>query len=297
MHSNSLAAPPQREIRIDLELQCEPYLQEVLEKPAQVDKLTWTDAFIDRPATPPYLPPKTGIDIETQIEDGELFHFDFEVQPIVSTIVGKILEQAHMEVHEEEEFANIRRHKEAIEHRRNVELADIQRLEEAERRKFEEKQKRVEECLKFENEQRELRNRIAARGFGEFFASDLMVDALALLNKRGYFYDEVEREVETTFLPWLSQAMADGKDLHKLTNAIERTVRQRTTEYEEKLRDGTAQEIDAKGEAERVDRMKWLRRVLVEDIAAGKMRTALKGREKAKKSTEEEDSSEGRSED
>jgi hypothetical protein len=296
MQTNSLAAPPAREIRIDLEIQCEPYLQEVLEKPGQIDKYTWTDVFIDRPATPPYLPPKIGVDIETQIEDGELFNFDFEVQPMVATIVGKVIEQPHMEVHEEEEFANIRRHIEAIEHRRNVELADIQRLEEAERRKFEEKQKRVEERLKFENEMRQLRDHIAARGFGEFFAHDLMVDALALLRKRGYFYDEVEREVETTFLPWLSEAMADGKDLHKVTAAIRRRMAQRATEHEERLRDGAAKEIDTKGEVERTNNMNWLRRVLVQDIACGKIKTAMMGREKAKKATEEEDASE-RSED
>jgi radial spoke head protein 3 len=48
--------------------------------------------------------------VSTQIESGELFDFDLEVQPILDVIVGKTLEQALMEVCEEEELAAIRAH-------------------------------------------------------------------------------------------------------------------------------------------------------------------------------------------
>ena len=98
MPTNTLAAPPQRENRIDLEIQTEPYLQEVVEKPVLESRLCQTDAFLDRPPSPPFVPPKTGTDVETQVEENELFDWDFEVQPIVSTIVGKTLEQAFLEV-------------------------------------------------------------------------------------------------------------------------------------------------------------------------------------------------------
>ena len=41
---------------------------------------------------------KIGVDIETQIWDGELFDFDFECLPLLKTIVGSVLEKSRMEV-------------------------------------------------------------------------------------------------------------------------------------------------------------------------------------------------------
>ena len=40
---------------------------------------TQTDPFLDRPATPMFVPAKMGVDATTQIEAGDLFDFDFEV--------------------------------------------------------------------------------------------------------------------------------------------------------------------------------------------------------------------------
>jgi hypothetical protein len=71
-------------------------------------------------------------------------------------MIGKTREQAFLEVHDEAELANVRKQKGAIEHRRNVELADVQRLEEGDRPKFEERQSRIEERLRFEAEQHDL---------------------------------------------------------------------------------------------------------------------------------------------
>ena len=289
MPTNSLAAPPQRENRIDLEIQTEPYLQEVVEKPVLESRLCQTDAFLDRPPSPPFVPPKTGTDVETQVEENELFDWDFEVQPIVSTIVGKTLEQAFLEVLEEEELASIRRHKEAIEHQRNVELADVQRLEEAERRKFEEKQKRLEERLKVEEAQTELRNKIAARGYGEFFASDLMGDAISLLERRGYFYDEVEKEIETQFLPWLGKAMEEASDSRALSDAICNTVIQSTLTYEARMRAVCARESEQNADSVHDRRKAMLRRMLIEDVAGVKIRKAMEGQKKKQKVNDEEE--------
>lgn len=291
--TNYLAAPPPRENRIDLEVQTEPYLQEVLEAPVCVTRKTQTDAFLDRPPTPPYIPPKNGIDIDIQVEESDLFDFDFEVQPIVSTIVGKTIEQAFLEVHEEEELANIRRHKEAIEHQRNVELADVQRLEEAERRKFEEKQRRMEERERVEREQHELRNKIAARGYGEFFASDLLGDAISLLELRGYFYDEVEREIETQFIPWLGKAMEEASETRVLTEEIQKKLNEIVIQRESECRTENATEINAMDEEALQKKRTLLRQMLIEDLAGHKIRDALRDhRKKTQPAQEEEDQNE-----
>lgn len=69
------------------------------------DVTTEMDALNERPATPEYIPRKTGVDRETQVEDvAELFDFDLEVQPMLEVIVQKTLEQALLEVNAEEEI-------------------------------------------------------------------------------------------------------------------------------------------------------------------------------------------------
>ncbi len=52
----------------------------------------------------------TGVDAVTQIENGDLFDFDLEVEPILEVLVGKVLEQGLMEVLEEEELAAMAAH-------------------------------------------------------------------------------------------------------------------------------------------------------------------------------------------
>ncbi len=89
---------------------------------------------MDQLPAPIFIPMKTGVDVETQIYEGDLFDFDAEVEPILEVLVGKTLEQSMMEVMEEEELAAMKAHQEHFEQIRNAELAETQRLEEAEKR-------------------------------------------------------------------------------------------------------------------------------------------------------------------
>lgn len=47
----------------------------------EADVQTQTDAFLNRPATPLFIPAKTGADVATQIEEGDvsLFHTSFNL--------------------------------------------------------------------------------------------------------------------------------------------------------------------------------------------------------------------------
>lgn len=45
----------------------------------QVSAETQTEAFMDRPPSPLFVPAKSGVDAETQVVVGELFEFDLEV--------------------------------------------------------------------------------------------------------------------------------------------------------------------------------------------------------------------------
>lgn len=69
----------------------------------------------------------------------QLFDFDREVEPILEVLVGKVMEQSLAEVMEEEELATLKAQQRAFEELRNYELAEVQRLQEQERRRKEEK--------------------------------------------------------------------------------------------------------------------------------------------------------------
>lgn len=71
-----------------------------------------TDEFLPEPPPEQYQPQKTGVDVSTQVEDGELFHFDFEAEPILDVLVNKTIEQSIMEVEEEFEMERMKEFKE-----------------------------------------------------------------------------------------------------------------------------------------------------------------------------------------
>lgn len=57
-------------------------------------------------------------------------------------------------------------------------------------------------------EEAAVRTKVAARVFAREYLSDVVSSAMDNLNDAGFFYDVVEREVETQFMPWLAQQAA-----------------------------------------------------------------------------------------
>ena len=58
--------------RKHIDIQTELYLEEITDKVEETDVCTQTDAFLDRPPSPLFIPAKTGMDVATQIEDGDV---------------------------------------------------------------------------------------------------------------------------------------------------------------------------------------------------------------------------------
>ena len=111
--------PEPTEGRKHIDVQTEQYLEELTDRPIEVDVDTQTDAFMDQLPAPIFIPMKTGVDVETQIYEGDLFDFDMGWSRSW-VLVGKTLEQSMMEVMEEEELANMRAHEEHFEQIRNA---------------------------------------------------------------------------------------------------------------------------------------------------------------------------------
>ncbi|XP_014854483.1 PREDICTED: radial spoke head protein 3 homolog isoform X1 [Poecilia mexicana] len=162
-----------------------------------------TDEFLDKPSTPLFVPAKSGVDVETQIEEGDLFDFDLEVQPVLEVLVGKTIEQSLLEVMEEEELACLRAQQRVFQELRNNELAEVQRLEEQERRYREEKERRVAQQKEVLKKEQETAEKIAARVFSQQYLAGLLPAVFSSLRRHGYFYDPVEKDISVNFLPWL----------------------------------------------------------------------------------------------
>ncbi|XP_001927005.6 radial spoke head protein 3 homolog [Sus scrofa] len=195
--------PEPVEGRKHVDVQTELYLEEIADRIIEVDMECQTDAFLDRPPTPLFIPAKTGKDVATQILEGELFDFDLEVKPMLEVLVGKTIEQSLLEVMEEEELASLQASQYAFEELRNVELAEVQRLEEQERRHREEKERRKQQQWQVVHKHHETAEKIAARAFAQRYLADLLPSVFDSLRDGGYFYDPVERDIEIGFLPWL----------------------------------------------------------------------------------------------
>ncbi|XP_019268395.2 radial spoke head protein 3 homolog [Panthera pardus] len=195
--------PEPVEGRKHVDVQTEMYLEEIADRIIEVDVECQTDAFLDRPPTPLFIPAKTGKDVATQILEGELFDFDLEVKPMLEVLVGKTIEQSLLEVMEEEELANLRASQYAYEELRNVELAEVQRLAEQEKRHREEKERRKRQQWEVVYKHGETAQKVAARVFAQRYLADLLPSVFDSLRDGGYFYDPIERDIEIGFLPWL----------------------------------------------------------------------------------------------
>jgi len=195
--------------RRHMDVQTENFLEEISDRPAEKEQDTQTDAFMDRPPSPLYIPKKTGVDRETQIYEGDLFDFDYEVEPVLQVLVGKTLEQSLMEVLEEEELANMRAHQDEFDQIRAAELAEAQRMEEVERRRAEEKERRLQQERQRIADERAVAKKVAARGFAHRYIGDVVSDVFDNLEGTGFFYDPLVKEIEDSFVPWLLDGVAE----------------------------------------------------------------------------------------
>lgn len=160
-------------------------------------------------------PPLVAVGVKTSTPGNDLFDFEREVMPFVVTLVQKALAEAHMEVSEEQELANMARYLRAYQKTEEKEKERIAKMEEIEAQKFAEKEQIVAERLAIEESQFEVRSKILSRGFAEFFTWDIADDVIKELENRNYFYDEVERSIDETYIPWLFQRVGEEfvKDL------------------------------------------------------------------------------------
>jgi len=200
------------------DIQTDSYLEELTERTVEFEAETQTDFILDRPPSPLFMPAKIGVDIETQIEDGELFDFDVECEPVLEVLVGKTLEQSMMEVLEEEELASLQRHQEDFEKRRNAELMEVQRMEAAEKRRADEMQRRMQQQAAQREQDIATMHKVLSRSIASQYLSGLKDTMLLQLKDAGIFADAVNISVESQFMPNLFKMV---------TKQMQQTVQER----------------------------------------------------------------------
>mmetsp|Transcript_36523 Transcript_36523/g.46880 ORF Transcript_36523/g.46880 Transcript_36523/m.46880 type:complete len:395 (-) Transcript_36523:364-1548(-) len=273
--------PPAVPGRVHMEAQTENFLEELSDRPEEIEMATQTEAFLERPPSPLFIPAKTGVDKETQIENGDLFNFDEEVVPILEVLVGKTLQLSMLELMEEEELATIRRRQREFEDMRDAELAEIQRLEAQAKRRFAEKQRRVTQ----EKEQRaaraELQEKVAARHFTRSYLHNLHDSVFDGLEETGHFYDPVQKEVSEDFIPWVFDAVQSN--LNEISTAREATEQllQGALEHAREL-----QKLEEQRKAVRRQRIEAERQSMIDEEAY--VRKMLADEEEAKRLAEQE---------
>jgi hypothetical protein len=147
----------------------------------QCDKINYMDR------EKPFIPQKIGKDIGVQIEDGDLFDFDRDVESILHVLCGKILEQTELELMEEAELKNIRETKENLIKKFKAQKEEIRALEEEEIEKKKAKDnkvkiKRLEKLNKIDTQQK-----LVSRVFAKSFLKNFFTNTIQDLNIRGFF--------------------------------------------------------------------------------------------------------------
>ena len=186
--------------RTHIDIQTDNYLENIyVETPTNIIGIQ-TDSFIDRPPTPYYIPKPNGITIGTQINDGDLFNFDNEIEPLLNVLINKIIKQSLEEYIDEFELNQYKELQFKYQQQKLIEINKCQRLEQEFKRKNEEKLRRIKQQQIYMEQQRLNKIKIDAQNFANKFIFDLENNVFNELNKKGAFYDEVRKEIKDTYM-------------------------------------------------------------------------------------------------
>jgi hypothetical protein len=176
-------------------------IKEILPTPETFDMEVQTQDYIDLPQIPLFKPEKRGEDAGTQIEKGDLFDFNVEVEPIINVLTFKTLEEARMEVLEEEEIKEMKRQMQDFEKVRNRELEIVQKLECQTIRKEEEKNRRNQERAIRTKMAKIYQKKLISTVFAKNYLKNIKSKALKDLEENGVLRKREKNEYHTKITP------------------------------------------------------------------------------------------------
>ena len=180
-------------------------IKEILPTPETFDMEVQTQDYIDLPQIPLFKPEKRGEDAGTQIEKGELFDFNVEVEPIINVLTFKTLEEARMEVLEEEEIKEMKRQMQDFEKVRNRELEIVQKLECQTIRKDEEKNRRNQERVIRTKMAKIYQKKLISSVFAKNYLKNMKSKVLKDLEENGVLRKKEKNEYHTKIVPAIKE--------------------------------------------------------------------------------------------
>ncbi|GAB5372999.1 hypothetical protein AAMO2058_001712200 [Amorphochlora amoebiformis] len=186
-----------------VELPLSQYLEAEEEEVKVRNEACQTDAFVPLPPRKPYLPMKTGLDVGTQVENSMVFDFDRDVDPILEVLMGKTLEQALMEVRQEEQVKALQARKHTLREIRQAEMVMIGKLEKKEKKLRAANVRVLERHRKEYKRKMEVEEKNKATAFAIRFLDGMEDRIFDELAAEKYFVDPVSSEIEQNFVPWM----------------------------------------------------------------------------------------------
>ena len=136
-----------------------------------------------------FLPQKLGKDVGTQILDNDLFDFDRDVQPLLTVIIGKTLEQSLLELEQEEEIENLREAKLMYSKKKNDDSKRIRNLEDREIQKKYNNDAKKEHRKQIRERRKVTQKELISRVISKAYLRDLLKNSYNDLIYRGHFRD------------------------------------------------------------------------------------------------------------
>lgn len=184
------------------------YLLEQEDPVSIQDESTQTDAFLEEPPSPKFIPRKTGVDTGAQVDPDEVFDYDRDVAPILEVVISKVMEQGLMEVRQEEELKSIARSKAFLEDKSRQRQAIAKSLEQKERGATKTKEQVMAEARVRADKEKDVHKKLASDVFANRWLVNLQQNAFADLDEHSYFRDPTDLAV-AQFMPWLQSYSTD----------------------------------------------------------------------------------------
>lgn len=204
---------------------------------------------------------------------------------MLNVLCFKTLEQARMEVLEENEFSIMRDQQRSYEEIRNAELAEAQRFEAHELRKKQEAERRKNQQKSRKKEKEETHKKITCRQIAKRYLGNLRPNTLKLLKDQGALREQLYVNLHENVMPWLldkmkdflvddqyiqgnlSEVVLDGynfsQKIHSKTIQDEKDRVQADNEEKERVRlekeEVKRQKVEAKLAAQRAEELKQLK--------------------------------------
>lgn len=161
-----------------------------------------TDEFLPEPPPEQYQPQKTGVDISTQVEDGEIFNFDLEAEPILDVLVSKTIEQSIMEVEEEFEMDRMKEFKESWSKRQDKMMEDWNKQVDEEWVRWHKKEEVLKQKRAEKQREAKVLLKIQAVAAAKSHLANIVPNAVRDLHQKA-FPDEKALAIDQLFLPEL----------------------------------------------------------------------------------------------